>query len=150
MIKYRRLSLKELKALEKEFVEFLAVNGVDAPKWQELKAENKLQADHFIDAFSNVVMEKSLQNICYIEHKTETDYKIFHFGDEKAEMIGLKSQGINFLEEDMAKISLEKVELIKGTKAYDKTREIELFDLMQKGCTVAERKQFALLKQLVK
>ena len=77
MVKYRRLSIEELEELEKEFIQFLAVNGIDAAKWQDLKQNQIEEANEFIDSFSDLVFGKSLEGVQYIEHRTASDYKIF-------------------------------------------------------------------------
>ena len=38
-MKFSRLSLSELESLEKEFIEFLAANGIDSDYWVKLKKE---------------------------------------------------------------------------------------------------------------
>lgn len=37
-MKYRRLTAEELSGLEKEFVHYLIINGIDAQEWEKLKA----------------------------------------------------------------------------------------------------------------
>lgn len=152
MLKYRRLNNDELKELEKEFIHFLAANGIDAPKWQQLKAEKIDEAEHFIDAFSNVVLEKSLSKINYIEHKTPTDYKVFFYDKDEAFFYGLKSQKIDLLQLDISSVEevlkTDNIQLLKASKKYTTTREQELFDMIQKGCSVTDHSFYLLLKQL--
>lgn len=153
MIKYRKLSIEELEELEKEFIQFLAVNGIDAQKWQELKSSEDDEVDALIDLFSDMVMEKSLQNIQYIEHRTPSDYKIFFYDETEAHMFGIKSQSANLLDEN-AFDKLEEhlrnntISLIKASKLYSKSREVELFETLKNGCVVTESKLFSLLKKL--
>ena len=153
MVKYRRLSIDELEELEKEFIQFLAVNGIDATKWQELKASKTNEADNIIDSFSDVVVEKSLQNIKYIEHRTSSDYKIFFYDEKEAHMIGVKSNSIDLLKSDWHKkapeyFSKNQISLIKGTKKFSKSRTEELFEMLQKGCSPSEQKWFSVLGKL--
>ena len=153
MLKYRKLSIEELEELETEFIQFLAVNGIDAQKWQELKASDDDEVDTLIDLFSDMVIEKSLQSVKYIEHRTATDYKIFFYDEDKAYMFGLKSQSVNLLDENaFEKISKHlgenTVSLIKASKTYSNLREIELFEALKNGCIVTESKLFSLLKKL--
>ena len=51
-MRYRKLSLEELKPLDKEFINFLVVNGVSAKDWTVIKTKNPKQADKILDAFS--------------------------------------------------------------------------------------------------
>ena len=152
MLKYRRLNHDELNELEKEFIHFLAANGIDAIKWQELKAEKIDEAESFIDAFSNVVLEKSLSKINYIEHKTSTDYKVFFYDKNEAHFFGLKSQKIDLMQIDLAALEeflkSDNIQLIKASQKYTNTREMELFEMLQKGCSVTDHNFYLLLKQL--
>ena len=153
MIKYRRLSVEELEELEKEFIHFLAVNGIDADKWQDLKQNQNEEAEQFIESFSDLVVEKSLQSIEYIEHRTSSDYKIFFYDETEAQMIGVKSNSVNLLDNDWHAspkdhLTSGEISIIKGSKIYSKSRPEELFDMIQKGCLTAEQKTFTLLKKL--
>ena len=38
---YRELTLDELKLFEQEFKEFLAVNGIDADLWKQMKTDDQ-------------------------------------------------------------------------------------------------------------
>lgn len=153
-MKYRRLTKDELDELEKEFIQFLAVNGIDAPKWQEIKSKQKEDANQLIDTFSDLVIEKSLQNIKYVEHGTSTDYKIFFYDTNQAQMIGVKSSTIDLLKNNWTENALEylnngSISIVKGEKNYTTSREEELFEMTQKGCMVTEGMMYNLLKKLV-
>ena len=50
-MKYRRLTLEELKPLENEFIDFLVVNGVIADDWEQLLANDVEKSNQIIDAF---------------------------------------------------------------------------------------------------
>ena len=153
MVKYRRLSIEELEELEKEFIQFLAVNGIDAEKWQDLKKNQIEEANEFIDSFSDLVFGKSLEGVQYIEHRTASDYKIFFYDENEAQMIGVKSKTIDLTDKNWHTASDEylktnQISIIKGSKKHNKTRSEELFDMMEKGCLPAEQKMFALLKNV--
>lgn len=153
MVKYRKLSIEELEELKTEFIQFLAVNGIDAEKWQDIKKNNITEAEQFIDSFSDVVLEKSLQSIKYIEHRTSTDYKVFFYDEQKATMIGVKSSSVNLLENSWIERSEEllikdKISFIKGVKHYTDTRLKELFEMLKKGCVPTDQKLYTLLKKV--
>ena len=48
-MKYERLSKNELEELEKEFVDFLVVNGITAQDWVAIKENEPLNADEIIN-----------------------------------------------------------------------------------------------------
>ena len=47
MTKYRRLTLEELEELQKEFVDFLVINGITAEDWVKLK-DNEVDKSELI------------------------------------------------------------------------------------------------------
>ena len=73
-MKYSRLSAEQLRELEKEFVDFLVVNGIVAEDWIALKENEPLNADKIIDQFSDVVWEGTLRKLKYL-NKIETNVK---------------------------------------------------------------------------
>ena len=62
-MKYRRLTIDELKELEQEFVRFLASNTVTSEDWQAVKTTNPERADQLIDIFSDIVFDKVIDKI---------------------------------------------------------------------------------------
>ena len=78
-MKYRRLRQDELESLEKEFVRFLASNQVTAEDWEKLKAGALEKAEKLIEIFSDIVFEKILSDVEYMEFQTPRDIKTFHF-----------------------------------------------------------------------
>ena len=68
-MKYTRLSLKDLKDLEKEFIEFLIVNGIDAKEWEKMKKEDMVKVEKVIDQFSDVIWEGVLRKTKMVEHR---------------------------------------------------------------------------------
>lgn len=149
-MKYRRLSEEELELLKNEFIQYLVANGIDAQMWEKFKNEDPDKADIFVELFSDIVLEKSLEKIQYLEHRTPTDLKLFYCSEDKIDLIALKSSKVdltnltNFTSEDISNI-----ELYKATKEYSKKREVEIFELTQKGCEVTNHVLYRLLEQFV-
>ncbi len=76
-MKYRRLSTDELQELEKEFVHFLVSNGIAADDWVKLKEEENDKAEALIDTFSDVVMEKVLGKVDFLEKREKSSVLFF-------------------------------------------------------------------------
>ena len=91
-MKYRRLSTKELNELEKEFIDFLIVNGITADVWVDLKAEDKVKTDSIIDSFSDVVFEGVLRKVKYLDFITPTSVKCFQCLENEMVLVGLDSE----------------------------------------------------------
>lgn len=86
-MKYTRLSLKDLKDLEKEFIEFLIINGIEAKEWEEMKKEDMGKVAKIIDQFSDVIWESVLQKTEMVEHRHKSKLTICHV--EKDELVTL-------------------------------------------------------------
>jgi hypothetical protein len=150
---YRELTLDELKLFEQEFKEFLAVNGIDADFWKQMKTDDQNKVNQLISSFSDVIYNSVLLKLEYIEFATQNDIKYFYYGKEKAELIGLQSNEVSFTnpEEVIKAIEEKKVSIksYKTSKAYTKKREEELFDMIKNGCQPSDGKMFKLLSSVV-
>lgn len=157
-MKYRRLAIDELKELETEFVRFLATNTVTSDDWVKIKAENPERAEGLIEQFSDIVFEKTLSNIEYLEFKTPKDIKIFHCEKEKITMVGLMVAGetsIDFSKDMPAeemiqalKQSNAEVKLYRAEKNYKPNRKAELFKMLESGCLITNDNLFKTLIRL--
>jgi len=151
MSKYRLLSKDELENLEPEFIQYLSSNGIDAEKWKSILKDDKNEMDFHIKLFSDVVMQKTLEKINYLEHRTSSDIKLFYFDKTEASLFALKSTSIDLLEvSSINQNDLENIELYNATKKYNSTRELEIFDLLNQGCTISKGDLFYQLKQFIK
>jgi len=148
-VKYRRLSTPELEELKDEFIKFLAANTVTGPDWVKMKKEEAPKAEAMIDTFSDLVMQKVLEKIEYIEHRESKTWWMFHCKMESIIMLHITSKegvDIDFLDaESMKKIEDVPVSLHRAEKAYNTTREQEVFDMLQKGCVITDDQIFKIL-----
>ena len=159
-MKFRRLDKEELKEMEAEFVRFLASNTITGEDWEKLKKNKPEQAEGLIDIFSDIVFEKILKKVKYLEIKTPVDLRTFHCEAEKIQMIGLRINGesnLDFTQNQnpdqmmaLLKDSNAKLQLYKGEKVYKKEREVELFEMMeQQGALISKDGQlFKTLSQI--
>ena len=147
-MKYRRLSNDELKELEPEFVKFLASNHVTADDWVKMKEDNPKKVEGLIEVFSDIVFDKILKKVDYLEFKTPNDLKIFHCQPEKIVMMGLFIEGksdLDFTQTLQPNEMMEKfrtsganLKLYSAEKAYKNGREAELFKMMENGCLIVK------------
>lgn len=149
--KYRRLSTQELEELKDEFIKFLAANTITGPDWSKMKQENKEKAEGLIDSFSDVVMQKVLEKIEYIEHRESKVWYVFHCKKEAIIMLHIKTSedsDIDFKDpkslEQMEDVS---VSIHRAEKAYNTTREEEVFAMLQKGCQITDDRIFKVLEK---
>jgi cag pathogenicity island protein 24 len=149
-LNFRKLTEDELEELKEEFVQYLVANGVDAELWEQLKKDEPEKANLFIQQFSNIVLRKSLEKIEYLEHRTPSDVKLFYCGKEAIDLIAIKSSVVDLT--NIAEFNAEEfknIEIFKATKSYSKNREVELFEMTEKGCQITTHTLYDLLKQMV-
>ena len=122
-MRFRRLSDKELEAVENDFVKFLSSQGLDAPEWQRVKSEDPGKVDFLLDEFSTLFWESSTERITYLERKSEADRWVFQFNESSAKVIRwVKKEGD------------ENPELFSGVKEFpQEARGREIFILLEQG-----------------
>ncbi|NNE26010.1 MAG: hypothetical protein HKN09_04145 [Saprospiraceae bacterium] len=143
MAKYRLLTDEELKSFEKEFIQYLVVNGIDADAWEKLKEEDKDKANEIIDLFSDVIFENLMRKTKYILRLQGQFIFSFCYDEDKASLLiaeygGKEEIGFKDLEElkqfvdqnkDLFTVSMQ-------SKSYEGNREEEVFKLLDGGCIV--------------
>jgi cag pathogenicity island protein 24 len=148
MPKYRRLSLDEFKELEKEFVHFLSLNGIDAPSWEKLKAEQAPQVEELLDGFSDGVMEGVLRKVQYLIYAQAQDIKVFQCEAEKIVMRGLRIEGSEKIDLTSGKLDAAavsqllaenaKLQTYSAEKSYkDGDRNMEIFRMLNAGAKIS-------------
>lgn len=159
-MKYRRLTLEELEELETEFVRFLAANTVTSEDWVKIKTTTPERAEQLIEVFSDIVFEKVIQKIDYLEHRTADDLKLFECKEDKINLIGIKIEGvtgIDFTNKQTGEEMLEifrtapagSVKMYSANKNYQNNdRSKELFGMMQNGCLIAKGELYKAMAEL--
>lgn len=148
-MKYRCLTDDELKELEADFKQFLIVNGVHAEEWAQLNATNDSKVMELVELFSDIVLDKALKNIKFLEHVTTRDIKAFRCDKEEMVLIGITSTNTHI---DFSKDTLDdckdQLDIFRTTKSYYKSREEEVFQLLESGCSIIDEKQFKALEKV--
>jgi len=147
-MKYRRLRSDELQELEQDFIAFLASNTVTAADWEKLKAEEPEKAEKLIELFSDIVFDKVLGDVEYMEYKTPKDVKTFHFLDDKIVMNGLYVEGntsFDFTTDQSPEQMLQQVhlsgaqlKLYTAEKAYSRGPQMEAFEMLENGAMISK------------
>lgn len=149
MLKYRLLTNQELNELEEEFKHFLIVNQIYDDEWRRINREKSEKVKALIEFFSNVVFEKALKKINFLEVITPTGINAFHCKPTEMELIGISSNNNTV---DFNKLSTNtdfnqyQLNIFKTSKPYNKTREIEVFDLLESGCGIISEERYNKLK----
>lgn len=149
--KYRRLSAEELKPLEKEFVEYLIVNGIVAEEWEKLKADEPDKTEDIIVLFSDVVFEGIMRKTLFLDHISQNEVLTFQCLAEKIVLVGIKSSNPahDFTNPGFTAKAIQNppkgLKVYTTEKKYSKIREVELFEMTQAGCTISDGKLFKAL-----
>lgn len=136
---------------EKEFVDYLVVNGITAPEWETMKKEKSEEAIKIIGLFSDVILEVTMRKIDFLESRTCNEVRTYQCLDEKIVLMALKAKGadVDFSsEEGMLKAMQhppQNLEVYTSEKKYTGVREEELFAMTQQGCLVSDGELFKTL-----
>lgn len=149
MPKYKLLNFKELQSLEKEFIDFLVVNGITGDDWVKLKEEDPEKATKMTESFSDVVWESILRKTMYLEHYSMRSIKCFQCLVDKIVLVGMDSETTDLTATDFNSLTPEHypedVKVYTTEKPYAKVREQELFDMLNWGC---QRSDGSLFKSI--
>lgn len=147
-MKYRRLYKEELEELESEFIKFLASNTVTADDWVKIKSDAPEKAEKLLDMFSDIVFEKILLNVEYLEHKRPRDLRVYKFHDTKVVMMGMYVEGETTLDftkdlspqEMMLQLNQSggHIKMFSGEKPFKYTKEMEIFKIMEEGALISK------------
>jgi hypothetical protein len=152
-MRYRKLSLEELKPLDKEFIDFLVVNGVSAKDWTVIKTKNPKQADKILDAFSEVIFEGILRKTLYLTYQSSIEILTFSCTKEKIYLAGIRYEGnrakelgvdfcnVNFIESILDRTP-SGIKIFIDEKPYMEVREDEMFRMIEQGCNISDGKLF--------
>jgi|SRR5690554_865030 len=155
-MKYTRLSLQDLKDLEKEFVEFLVLNGIPADEWERLKKEDKTKVEQVIDHFSDVIWEGALRKTEMVEHRRTGKLTICKVteGELLTLLVKTSDKSVDFTKQEdienvLSNIDQHEISIQKDKIEIEKTQQ--LFELLQLGFYIAKNPAYEkLLKDKIK
>lgn len=143
--------MTELEGLEKEFVDYLIVNGITADEWVRIKSENKEKAEDIITLFSDVVFEGIMRKVSFMDQILPNEVRTFQCLKDKLVLVGMKTREATHDFTDPAFIQKaarqppEGIEVFTSEKPYAGERERELFEMTQAGCTISDGRLFKAL-----
>ncbi len=159
-MKYRRLTLDELKELENEFVRFLASNTITSDDWVSLKTTNPEKAETLIEMFSDIVFEKVIEKVAFLEHRNAKDLMLFECLADQIKLIGVKIVGtdsISFAENQTAEQMTAlfqsapngSLKMYSAEKPYkNNNRSQELFKMMENGSLISDGQLYKTLLKM--
>lgn len=154
MVKYRRLSTEELTHFEKEFIEFLVVNGITADKWEEIKKvdsdRGENNASKIIDQFSDVIFESILRKANYLRKIEPKVIACVQCLEKEFVHIVLESKDdlVDFTKDDLTHYA-ENPPMGTTTHTYKEdyktSRELEIYHLLEEGFSIDDGTWFKTL-----
>ena len=117
-----------------------------------MKVHELDKADELIDVFSDMVYDKVLKKIKFLEFRDAKTLNIFNCTDEKIKLLGLRvneSSTLDLTAPDVLskwnESNAGNVTVVRTEKKYIKEREVEMFELLQTGCLITDDRLYNLL-----
>ena len=155
-MKYTRLTKEQFEELHQEFINFLATQSVTADEWSNIKANKPELAEQELDVFSDLVWEGVLTKAEYLENISPQHMYLFYLAKDEIELVGLKlkktdidlttSEGFGWLRENLLS---DDVELFTAKKEYSKDKQLNKFELIQKGAVITKGDLFKYFNTLI-
>ena len=156
-MKYKQLTREQFEELHEEFANFLATQQIDAKEWAVAKEENPKLVEEELNLFSDTVWEEVLQNVNYLEHFSNTSINLFKCEASKVYRIVVQANKPNFsflntndYQWFIDNTKNEAIEFFKGEKSYSKERNMELFNLIEKGSVISNGELYESVITLIK
>lgn len=153
---YPILMGKELQLHEKDFISYLALSGIEAKDWEDIKKSNPAKMGEILQDFSNGIWASKLEKIKFLNVFTDKNLLSFAFFSDRAILIGLEGN-IDFstlLSADLSELQeliekeRSKLRIFKKDKSYTKDYNQEVFEILKLGGRIADERVFELLKSL--
>ena len=155
-MKYARLTKEQLEELHPEFITFLATQSIDKIEWDDIKKKRPHLAEQEIDLFSDVIWDKALTNVSYIDHFSKNYIFLFKCVEEVVFSWVVKTNnpqidfgsadGIHCLADNLFS---NDVELTKGRKDISENRNVALFEIIKQGGIISKGELFNKLDSLI-
>ncbi len=156
-MKYRKLTLDELKTLETQFVQFLAVNSITGKDWEKIKSSNTPKMEQLLEEFSDIVLGSVIEKAKYLVNSSAQQVLFFEIQETGYHILGISiGTNMDFTQYPTLQNAIEAIpddahlETFFLEKKYNKTKDLEVFDLMESGCRISDEKTFFEVKMLVK
>lgn len=153
-MKYRQLTKEQFEGLHEDFARFLASQNIDKKEWDELKKEKPHVAEEEMNVFSDVVWDDVLTKTAYLEHFSPKVVNLFKCEEEEMHRIVIKiDKKVNVLEQEGFEWLLKNpnddtIEFLRGSKTYQEERNVELFDLIEKGSNISKGELYEYFDKL--
>lgn len=155
-MKYRILSDEELQHLEGDLKAFLIINGIHGEEWEKLNREEPQKALDLVALFSDQVLQTVYEKVNFLEHRTPDSCIVFHFQEQQQELIAIQKKSdsnidlstVDGIHEALTK-SPNSLSFFTSKKDYDKSREMEIHQLIEQGAVLSDAVFWNSLKEIL-
>jgi hypothetical protein len=155
-MKYRQLTKEQFEELHQEFARFLATQQIDVGEWNSIKESKPEVAEEEMNIFSDLVWDKVLLKTNYLEHFSSDSLNLFRCDKEYIQRIVVKvsKPNFNFLKKEdynwfVDNSKEDSIDYFKGQKPYLKERNVEIFDLIEKGSAISNGKLYEAIFKII-
>lgn len=156
-MKYTRLTKEQLEELHPEFITFLATQTIDKKEWDDLKTNKPEIALQEIDVFSDLIWDKAITNVRFIDHFSKNHIFLFKCHDELLESLIVQTsnevidffttEGLEWLGNNLF---TDEVSIQTGKKEVTDNRNEEVFKIIQNGGIISKGELYIKLTALIK
>ena len=153
-MRYRRLTAEELQALEGDFVQYLAEQGVTAQDWQRWTQSDGHEVhgervEACLDGFSEAFWERACSQITHLKRSGEREIWWFAFGDTEAFALAVPREA-EPREKAGAGGASETVQGLEARRSYlAEARNALIFELLEQGAQPCSPEAYEAVKSLV-
>lgn len=156
-MKYIRLTKEQLEELHPEFINFLATQQIDKNEWEQIKNNKPEIAEEEIDVFSDVIWERALTNVKFVDHFSKNFIFLFQCFENHLESLVIKTTNTEvdfFTNEGIEWLGLnlftDDVEINHGKKPVGEYRNEAIFELIKDGGIISKGELYSKLITLLK
>ena len=155
-MKYIRLTAEQFAELEDEFITFLATQSITGEEWQSIKEEKPQVAEEELDVFSDLVWEGVLSKVEYLENISAQNMHLFRCAEKEMNLISVKilnpdidlgtKMGFEWFRKNWQS---DFVEYLTASKAYSSDKNLDKFELIQKGANITKGALYQWFDQVI-
>ena len=155
-MKYKRLTKEQFEELHQEFATFLATQSIDKKEWDELKAKSPEVALQEIDVFSDLIWDKAITNVRFVDHFSKNHIFLFKCHDTFLESIIVHTsedsvdffttEGLEWLGNNLF---ADAVTIQTGKKEVAENRNEEVFRIIENGGIISKGDLYSKLITLI-
>lgn len=155
-MKYTRLTKEQLEELHPEFSNFLATQTIDKKEWDNLKTHKPEIALQEIDVFSDLIWDKAISNVRFIDHFSKNHIFLFKCHDAFLEslIIQISNEEIDFFTNEGLEwlgdnLFSDVVTIQTGKKEVAENRNEEVFKIIENGGIISKGELYIKLIALI-